>query len=336
MTTATIQSPASLAAVAPEPTQARRRYAELDALRGLAAVAVMLFHYELYVGHHWGGTVWGPFSLGHYGVQLFFIISGFVILMTARRAASVAAFAWSRFSRLYPAYWAACVLIYVLWRVHRPERAPDVVDALLNLPMIEIAGVPRLDNVFWTLQQEMWFYLLMAVLIAFRRVHLAVWAVAGLVGLSLAGLRFTRWFGLFLLGIVLFETLKGWRPRHFLLLALVGADVLARSLLHRTRDVAGWEYPLGVAVCGGLVYAASRVRMTWLTNPVLVFLGTISYSLYLVHATLGAILIDRLHGAGWGVGASVGIAAGTSVGVAALLTFSIERPAMRWLRGRLA
>ena len=333
MTCATLETPAPRAAGAPAPA-ARARYLELDGLRGLAAVAVMLFHYELYVGHHWGASIWSPLAYGSLGVQLFFMISGFVILMTARRVASVGAFALSRFARLYPAYWTACVLIFALRWLDDPASAPRVADALLNVPMIEIAGVPRLDNVFWTLQQEMWFYLAIAALIVGRRLQFAVWLLAAVVFTSLCGLRFTRWFGLFLIGMVLFDALQGWRPRHFVLLGLVGADLLVRSLVRRTQDVAGWEYPVGVVACAGLMFAATRQRLAWLANPPLLFLGTISYSLYLVHATLGGILISRLHGAGWGVGAAVGTAVASSLVVATALTFGIERPAMRWIRGR--
>jgi peptidoglycan/LPS O-acetylase OafA/YrhL len=333
VTSATIETPAPLAAASPAPA-ARARYLELDGLRGLAAVAVMLFHYELYVGHHWQASIWTPFSYGSLGVQLFFMISGFVILLTASRVASVGAFALSRFARLYPAYWTACGLIFALRWLDDPASAPLVTDALLNLPMIEIAGVPRLDNVFWTLQQEVWFYLAIAGLIAVKRVRWAIWLLAAVVLTSLVGLRFTRWFGLFLVGMVLFDSLNGWRPRHFALLGLVAADVLGRSLLRRTQGVEGWEYPLGVLVCGGLVFAATRQRLAWLATPVLLFLGTISYSLYLVHATLGGIVISRLHEAGWGVGAAVGTAIAGSLVVATALSFGIERPAMRWIRGR--
>jgi len=85
------------------------RIEELDALRGLAAFAVMLYHYtagegprlnraELLVSVPWG----------HFGVQLFFVISGYVILMTVRRVRTAGEFAVSRFARLYPAFWVAC------------------------------------------------------------------------------------------------------------------------------------------------------------------------------------------------------------------------------------
>jgi peptidoglycan/LPS O-acetylase OafA/YrhL len=53
-----------------------------------------------------------------------------------------------------------------------------------------------------------------------------------------------------------------------------------------------------------------------------------------VHATLGGIVISRLHEAGWGVGAAVGTAIAGSLVVATALSFGIERPAMRWIRGR--
>jgi peptidoglycan/LPS O-acetylase OafA/YrhL len=80
------------------------RLLELDVFRGLAALAVVLFHYttvyERTYDHH--DEMLFDFSLGHYGVQLFFIISGFVIFMTLNRTKSALDFVVSRFSRLYP------------------------------------------------------------------------------------------------------------------------------------------------------------------------------------------------------------------------------------------
>ena len=82
------------------------RVLELDALRGLAALAVVFYHYTTRFDQLFGHTFPLPWSVswGHYGVDLFFMLSGFVILMTLERTSDSWKFAWGRFSRLYPAY----------------------------------------------------------------------------------------------------------------------------------------------------------------------------------------------------------------------------------------
>jgi peptidoglycan/LPS O-acetylase OafA/YrhL len=306
------------------------RYRELDALRGIAAFAVMLFHFNLDAKNTLGPQLWTPLAYGKYGVQLFFIISGFVILLTARRCVTVKQFAVSRFSRLYPAYWAACVLIFSLLALN--GQKPSWTNALGNPPMFQIHGVERLEGVFWTLQQELWFYIVIAGLIFVRRLNFALLTVAALVVTSLAGLRFTAWFSLFLIGMVLFDSLKGFRPIHYALLALAAADILCRSLVYQTHGVDTPVYPVIILLSAALVLLATRVRVPVLTNPVLLFLGTISYSLYLVHATIGRVIITRLVPQGVNLYAAALIAGVASIATATAFAFLIERPAMKLLR----
>ena len=85
---------------------------ELDALRGMAAMAVVVFHYTTRARNN--GVQLFDFEIGHYGVQLFFCVSGFVIYWTLERSKTLMDFAVSRFSRLYPAYWAAIALLLAL------------------------------------------------------------------------------------------------------------------------------------------------------------------------------------------------------------------------------
>ena len=88
------------------------RVVELDALRGIAAVAVVAYHYTTRYAEQIGHAGGLPLSIafGNYGVQLFFLISGFVIFMTLERTRSAMDFVVSRFSRLFPAYWAAMAI----------------------------------------------------------------------------------------------------------------------------------------------------------------------------------------------------------------------------------
>ncbi len=92
---------------------ATQRLRGLDALRGLAALSVVLFHYTTAYEIHFGPYPSRPllfFPNGHFGVELFFCISGFVILGTIERTAGLRRFAIARFARIYPAYFV-CALI---------------------------------------------------------------------------------------------------------------------------------------------------------------------------------------------------------------------------------
>ena len=93
----------------------QQRLQALDALRGIAALAVVLFHYlpyyhELY-GHSF--TPWAWLEFGRYGVHLFFILSGFVIFMTLERTRSAGWFAMARSMRLLPGLWAGIVITWL-------------------------------------------------------------------------------------------------------------------------------------------------------------------------------------------------------------------------------
>ena len=128
--------------------EVKDRFYEIDLLRFLAALAVVLYHYT-FRGFAEGGyspveyPVLGEiFKYGLYGVQLFFIISGFVILMTATKR-DAASFVISRITRLYPAFWVCVSLTaaVVLWKGGELFQV-GLVQYLFNLSMISgFAGV---------------------------------------------------------------------------------------------------------------------------------------------------------------------------------------------------
>ena len=93
-------------------SKSKSRLVEVDALRGLAALAVVLFQYTTRFTELFATNPPPTFSFpdGHYGVNLFFIISGFVIFMTLEKTSRPMDFVLSRFSRLFPAYWVAIIL----------------------------------------------------------------------------------------------------------------------------------------------------------------------------------------------------------------------------------
>lgn len=174
---------ATTGALAPRPPapRAKGRLRALDGLRILAALMVCLYHYagkNGTVAESWGQspdvkfpTLSSVATYGCLGVQLFFIISGFVICMSSW-GRSPGDFFRSRVARLYPAYWAAIVIItaaaVLLPVVVHPLR-PD--ELLVNLTMLQQPmGVDRVLGVCWTLWVEMRFYLLFAVFVVWRGV----------------------------------------------------------------------------------------------------------------------------------------------------------------------
>lgn len=141
------------------PGLAAARITGLDSLRGLAALAVVIYHYTDAYNHVLDEhlALWFDFKRGNLGVDAFFVISGFVIFMTLDKSTSAADFVVSRFSRLFPAYWVCLVCTYVgvdlsgLPRFHYP-----LADFAANFTMVQQAlGFSHIDGVYWTLQLEL-------------------------------------------------------------------------------------------------------------------------------------------------------------------------------------
>ena len=176
------------------------RLVEVDALRGLAALAVVLFHYTTRFTQLFEANSLPTFSFpdGHYGVNLFFIISGFVILMTLEKTSRPMDFVVSRFSRLFPAYWVAILLTFTLTHLlGLPGKLVDTATAFGNLIMIHgLFGIPHVDGVYWTLEVELLFYCGMFLLYRFQRLHLIHHALLGLLALRLAYFGLERGFGI--------------------------------------------------------------------------------------------------------------------------------------------
>src|SRR5262245_16921516 len=143
----------------------------IDGMRGIAASAVMLFHFNERVGHPWWGE---PFQQGYLGVAIFFVLSGFVICMSVGdRSVGVGflgRFALRRSVRLDILYWvsiAATIAVGVLGRDYgvnqKPITAPQVAAHLFYLQ--GILGYEPLSPIYWTLCYEIQFYLTLVVLI---------------------------------------------------------------------------------------------------------------------------------------------------------------------------
>lgn len=309
---------------------------------------VVLFHfttrYDELFGHSAAPVAALPW--GYLGVNLFFMISGFVIFMTLEKTRQSLDFVVSRFSRLYPAYWVAVILTFVLthW-LGLPGKVVGAETALLNLSMVHsFFNIPNVDGVYWTLEIELIFYAW--ALLAFRlrllsKIHLLFgalfvvrllywWCATHLhvdlpwIAYRLLIIGVIPWFAA---GVMAFRLAAGSAtPARDI--ALVVAAVLVLAL------VDGPDRALLLAVLSVVLYFAAKGRLGFLNNRGLVFLGTISYTLYLVHENIGWALIMRLEKSGMDANAAIVVALAVALLLATLLTKLVEQPAMRWVRER--
>jgi peptidoglycan/LPS O-acetylase OafA/YrhL len=342
------------------------RVEEIDVLRGLAALCVMVSHYTWYCVKSFQEA---PFGLelhtiyGFYAVQLFFIISGFVISLTLEKCRTWHDFAFSRLTRLYPAYWAALSLMVVVDHVvfGKPLWMGGYAA---NLTMLqEFMGFPNLDGVFWSLTVELAFYAMMAVLLAtglLARIELVaaiwlglacLWSLAEqYLGIALPAFLprylILRHVPFFVAGIMFYRVavMGRTRPRVALLLAALAAAGLIDGLWDRAIPAVGWIdgfERLGVAALLFTIFGfAVSGRLRFAVSPVTLWLGGISYSLYLCHRNLGFSLLSRLHELGVPVWLAFALTLLMALILAAGLTYLVERPCLwtlrQWYRTRTA
>lgn len=344
----------------------RRRLAVLDGLRLCAALGVVAYHYTAFdsgVRRAWGDHPSAEFPLlsrvtsyGWLGVELFFLISGFVICMSCW-GRDAGAFFRSRVTRLFPAYWAAVAITFVVSRVWWGQYTKTpATDAALNLTMLqEPLGAASVDGVYWTLWVEATFYLLFAAVVysglTLRRVttFCYLWLVVSVLAVPaklhlLTLVAQPNWAPYFIAGIALYlihrfgPDLKLWGlvAVCFVLSAHSVHDLallVGRTATHRPPSP--WPAVALVAVFYGLMSAValgwlSRIRWRWLTTA-----GLLTYPLYLIHQTNGWVLIHALRGF-FPRYVTLAIVVTVMLAGSWLLHRLVERPLAGLLRSRLA
>jgi peptidoglycan/LPS O-acetylase OafA/YrhL len=172
---------------------ANSRINEIDLLRFIAALAVVFFHYT-FRGYAADSMSIVPFPLlapyskyGYLGVELFFMISGFVILMTAS-CGSMRKFVISRFIRLYPAFWISCTITFILiLAIGEPRYTATWSQYLINMTMTnEFFGVQSIDDTYWSLFIEIQFYAFICIALFFKKIskiqiYLTLWLIISIV-----------------------------------------------------------------------------------------------------------------------------------------------------------
>ncbi|MBU1363425.1 MAG: acyltransferase [Gammaproteobacteria bacterium] len=324
-----------------------RRLVELDALRGIAAIVVMFFHYTTRYDQLYGHETATTFSLpwGHYGVNLFFMISGFVIFMTLHRIRRPLDFIVSRFSRLFPAFWIAVVVTFVLTHaMGLPDKGVGAGTAFMNLFMIHgLLNIPHVDGVYWTLEIELLFYAMALTLYLLGRLDKVHFALMALLALRLS----------YFLALKFADIEMSWTLSHLLILPYIAWFVCGVMVYRRVslpyvtpiRDralllsalvlmavVDGPGIGLLAAGLSFILWAAALGKLPWLANPVFAWLGAISYTLYLLHENIGWGLMLHAERAGLSSDLAIVLATALALAMATALTKLVEVPAMKWIR----
>jgi exopolysaccharide production protein ExoZ len=329
----------------------RSDFLSIQYLRGFAALAVVLYHASQRAGP--------TFGAGAAGVDVFFVISGFIMwTISARRATGPGDFLLRRAGRIVPLYWTVTLLVVGLDLV-RPSTfpnmrldAPHVILSLLFLPHRDPTGdIAPVIVPGWTLNYEAFFYAVFALTLllpAGRR----VWTLtAALGGLCLLGLFLPhgRWavVDTYCDPLVLEFVAGAWLARAAAAGRLGGSTAavaaIAAGLAILTAvaitgaDARGWArllywgLPALLIVWGALsLEGAGRAPVL----PALKLLGDASYSTYLAHGLALSLAFKLMEGRALTPAAEIALAAPFAVLVGLACHVLVERPLLVLFHGR--
>ena len=282
------------------------RVQELDALRGIAAILVVLYHFTLFYK-----DTFHFFKFGSTGVDLFFMISGFVIYKSIEKTSNGIHFLINRFTRLYPVYWAVVTFTFSLIIIKLFEKYGCNFSIIpwanywSNMSMFQhYFKIDNLDGPYWTLIIEMNFYLIIFVFLLIKKINfleyflmlisaLNIFSIFTHINLPFFNSFFTfipgiYWFPLFLSGIYFYKILynKGNKKlNHFFVFLNLAIQTLIfiNHHVHNPSDVTLIEHLFLVYTYHFIFYLFVYQKLKWIVNKLSLFLGKISYSLYLCH-----------------------------------------------------
>lgn len=276
----------------------KQHFKILDLLRGIAALSVVMFHFSgSALPTIKPNSVTDFFSYGKLGVQVFFVISGFIIPYSMYASGYKISGAWNfiikRLARIGPPSWIALIFLFVIYygaiaMNGRPiEGMPwpgiDAKTILANLTYsYSFLNAGLYNEVYWTLEIEFQYYVIIAFLLPF-----IIQSSSNLIYLSGVFLALNAtWFVhnnevlffrdniFFLMGVLLFL----YKTKH-----VNGAYFLIASLA--MAIVCYWQQGLENTIAALIAWFA--IAYVTFQNPVTTFLGTISYSLYITHHATG-------------------------------------------------
>jgi peptidoglycan/LPS O-acetylase OafA/YrhL len=330
-----------------------KRIPQLDAVRGIAVLVVLLHNTDL--GRYTGAVA----DNGWMGVDLFFVLSGFLItgilLDTKNAEGYFRNFYARRALRIWPLYYCALFLMFVVIPLVRPSEAHNVFDAksmpwwsyfvyLQNFLVAVPTRATGLLGVTWSLAVEEQFYLVWPLVVRFcneatlRRIMITIICLDPVLrfvmshrGLNVYSNTFCRLDGLMWGGLLALLLRSRTFPRETHVLTAWIALLIAAPLALITANRVNWiVYSFTAVASVSFVYVALNSKQKWLqaalSNRFLVYSGMISYGIYV----LEKMPVDALKSLHW-QGHPAAVLPVTTVATYVLATLSwylLERPVM--------
>jgi len=325
------------------------RLRELDALRGFGAILVVGFHYTTRFRELFPNAPHVPFNVGggDYRVLLFFAISGFAIFFSLRRLTAGWDFVAGRAARLLPAYWAAMMLTLLIEHLgHMTMLYIPPFAALMNVTMLQgFFFLPAVDGAYWTLTVEVAFYLCVLILWQLCRMRhverlLLCWLIIKLIFelvwpdmperiVMLLILRHMPYFAIGMASYRVWAGERSWQQQAPFLAAIVTTIAVSDTI----------DFLVVGLLIIAIFVAVVEGRMRWICITPLVWVGQISYSLYLVHQHIGFTIMLNAEAAGLGPIGAFLLAIVAAFALGYTINRCVERPAIdhimrRWQRFR--
>ncbi|HKO82809.1 MAG TPA: acyltransferase [Chitinophagaceae bacterium] len=296
----------------------------LDGFRGLAILLVILYHaysrWSPVVPYSDEFSMFPVFSNGYLGVNLFFLISGFVILMSLEKSKDFFDFLRKRWHRLFPAMAISTILIFftVQFLLERPAGIPKSSSVIPGLIFIDPSWIKStfnfdtgvLENSFWSLYVEVKYYFIFGILffslgrnkavagifvcyflwLIFRTFQYADIDTFNSLTSAFETLSFNR-FGWFASGSLAYLYFISKNKKYIIYSFIAGVlSILAFGLTSKETLLAALFILL---IFLSTVYFENLKRL--FANRFLIFFGFISYPLYLIHENAMIALIVKLN-----------------------------------------
>ena len=301
------------------PPHATRLY-EIDLLRFIAAMAVFLYHcafrgrfFNIYTIDYPDLAVFCKY--GFLGVDFFFIISGFVILMSVQ-GKTPSSFVQSRCIRLFPAFWLAASLTALVCLFWGPDMfKPQLGQYLLNLTMLSgFLGVESIDGVYWTLFVEILFYIFVLIILLLKQLrhivfYLSLWLIFSFISAIIyipwiiQYVFILNWACYFVAGAVLFLIMKNGMNRQYAALLLSAYGIAIYRIPSRfdslsTTYATNFSVLTGVLLVTGIfvvmtLVALRKIQLSKRKKLIAIF-GSISYPVYLIHHNAGFVYMANM------------------------------------------
>lgn len=303
----------------------KTRIHALDLIRGLAAIYVALYHYffrSLTMGDYNDGILQPNvnFAYGWLGVQVFFILSGFVIYNSIQGKDTIY-FIKSRFYRLFPLYWICLVITLLFLAIFNPEwKNLNSIEVIINFTMLQgFLGIQHVDGVYWTLMIELVFYFWALSFLLFKKCNYIpefllcstiLYAFLNLIRSELLdhgifSILLVKYSSYFLIGVV-FQKIYSHSYSSKMGMLYIGIAILSScfEIYYKVESISirsGFELDKGIAIAQFLLFiivfylAIFKGFLSFIYKNVCIWFGLLSYPLYLLHQNIGYILIAQIY-----------------------------------------